>query len=157
VVNIWPDEAQASCKGCESARQLTGRRLAASRTRHYGALTNRWFADRKSRPRIGQGMAAQGKRQEKLWEPRLRDLVTNPQERMGLPAAPTTGGLPETGSLDLYGVTLRAAPVSTENCCPEGSHASKMIRPPWAYSCCPWQWPCFQDRRSKAHICWQGG
>ncbi len=76
MVNIWPDEAQASSKGCESARQLTGRRLAASRTRHYGALTNRWFADRKSRPRIGQGMAAQGKRQEKLWEPKLRDLVT---------------------------------------------------------------------------------
>jgi hypothetical protein len=49
------------------------------------------FSDRKSRPRIGEGMAVQRKWQEKEQEPNLRDLLTNPQEGIDLLSATTMG------------------------------------------------------------------
>jgi hypothetical protein len=59
--------------------------------------------------------------------PNVRDLVTNTQEGMDLPGAPTMSR-PDDGSPERWeGRTIRSAPLSTKNLVPEGELDRKVV------------------------------
>jgi hypothetical protein len=95
----------------------SGESVAASSTRLPAVSTKSLWLEKKSAPKIGLLTAASTKGTSvKRRPPKHTDFSIFPQDLIPVPSAPARRGASEAaGRVPLYGITLRAAPVSTRN------------------------------------------